>query len=179
MSTSTAVANQYQQALDRLRRQGGKAPLLRRMSELIALLDLTAALNAGLPREGVLNAALAIVLRAMQAARGALFVRCDDGSFAIRASSGLPAGAPSTLGIDLVAKDLSVPGPVEAVTQHGLVLLCPVHFSGRTIAVIGLGPRTGGGAYGEEDRAFLRSAASCAAAPIENGLVHEELGRLN
>ena len=42
------VVFQYQRALDEFRRAGREPPLLKRMSELISLLDLTTTLNSGL-----------------------------------------------------------------------------------------------------------------------------------
>ena len=45
---STPVVYQYQRALDAFRREGREPPLLKRMSELISLLDLTATLNSNL-----------------------------------------------------------------------------------------------------------------------------------
>ena len=48
---STPVVFQYQRALDQLRREGREPPLLKRMSELISLLDLTTTLGSGLSNE--------------------------------------------------------------------------------------------------------------------------------
>jgi sigma-B regulation protein RsbU (phosphoserine phosphatase) len=62
---------------------------------------------------------------------------------------------------------------------YGLELICPIRKGGRTIAVIGLGARPGGRRYTAEEHGFLRSVAACAATPIENGLIYDELRRLN
>ena len=51
--------------------------------------------------------------------------------------------------------------------------------AGRTIALLGLGPRAGGAPFGREERGFLESLAACAAIPIENGLIYEELKQVN
>src|SRR5207302_5761152 len=56
------VVFQYQRALDDFRRAGEASPLLKRMSELISLLDLTTTLNSGLSRGEILDAALLIVM---------------------------------------------------------------------------------------------------------------------
>jgi len=180
MSASIPVAHQYQQALDQFRREGREPRLLKGMSELIALLDLTTTLNSGLSSDEVLNAALRIVMGEVQAARGGLFVRREDGTFAMRASHGLRPGAPSTLGFDPPPEALTALGPGdEAQARHGLVLLCPILCRARPIAMLGLGPRVGGLAYGDEEHGFLRSVAACAATPIENALIHDELQRVN
>jgi phosphoserine phosphatase RsbU/P len=176
MPPSTPVVREYQQALDQFRQEGRKPPLLKRMSELISLLDLTTTLSTGLASEESLNAALLIVMSEMQAARGALFVRRDDDIFAIRASCGLPPEAPSALSFEAPPDDLMA---LESADQAGLVLLCPIRHRGRTIAVLGLGPPAGGDAYGAEEHAFLHSVAACAATPIENGLIYDELRRVN
>ena len=53
------VVYQYQRALDEFRREGREPPLLKRMSELISLLDLTTTLNSSLPSDQILDAARA------------------------------------------------------------------------------------------------------------------------
>ena len=156
MSASIPVA--YQQALDQF----------------------TTTLNSGLADEEVLNAALVVVMEQVRAARGALFVKSPDGIFAVRAARGLPPGAPSTLDLQAVPEDLQVLEPEDEVhVRHGLAMLFPILFRARAIAVLGLGPRAGGLAYGEEERAFLRSVAASAATPIESGLIRDELLRAN
>ena len=79
-----------------------------------------------------------------------------------------------------------------ALAAFGLEVLCPIvrfhdgqgpEASGgpaaRVIAVLGLGPRAEGRAYGREEISFLRSVAACAATPIENGLIYHELKTVN
>jgi sigma-B regulation protein RsbU (phosphoserine phosphatase) len=60
-----------------------------------------------------------------------------------------------------------------------MALLLPVHRRDRMIAVLGLGPREGGRPYGAEELSFLQRVAVCAAAPIENGIVYDELRRIH
>jgi sigma-B regulation protein RsbU (phosphoserine phosphatase) len=179
----TPVVFQYQQALDRFRRDGGETPLLKRMSELISLLDLTSTLASSLSNEEILDAALLIVMGELQARRGALLVRAEDGRHVVRAARGLPPGAPrdippGALGeqAELLTRAGASGGVLEAL---GLELLCPVFKAGRAIAWLGLGPRADGADYGAEPRAFLRSVAACAATPIENGLIYHELKCVN
>jgi sigma-B regulation protein RsbU (phosphoserine phosphatase) len=150
------------------------------MSELISLLDLSTTLNSSVSGEAVLDAALEIVMRELQVQRGALFVRREDGAFEIRASRGLPPGMRATLAFGTPPKDLTILGPEdEAHLRNGLALLCPIHRRERLIAVLGLGPLPEGRAYGAEEHGFLRSVAACAASSIENGLIHDELRRVN
>ncbi len=162
------VVFQYQRALDEFRREGREPPLLKRMSELISLLDLTTTLNSPLSSEEILHAALLIVLGELRSSRGALLVCDEDGRFRVRASRGLPAQAPRAFASE-----------AEAAKALGLALVCPVEKRRRTIALIGLGPRGDGSPFGDDERGFLRSVAACAATPIENGLIYRELRQLN
>ena len=72
---STPVVYQYQRALDEFRREGREPPLLKRMSELISLLDLTSTLNSTLSSRDILDAALLVVMGELRVSRGALYVR--------------------------------------------------------------------------------------------------------
>jgi sigma-B regulation protein RsbU (phosphoserine phosphatase) len=189
------VVFQYQRALDEFRRAGEASPLLKRMSELISLLDLTTTLNSAMSREEILDAALLIVMGELQAGRGCLLVRGADGAYEVRASRGLPAGAPARASIELAADEVAVrgAGALDGVlAAYGLDVLCPVvRFHDRqgpeagggpaasVLALIGLGPRAGGRPYGREESSFLRSVAACAATPIENGLILHELKTVN
>ena len=177
---TTPVVFQYQQALDEFRREGREPPLLKRMSELISLLDLTTTLGSSLSPGEILDAALLIVMGELQVARGALYVGEGEGAFRLRASRGLPGGAPGRLNVPAVPSLTFAPDPHDpAFAAAGLVLVCPVRRAGRTIALLGLGPRAGGRPFGREEAGFLESLAACAATPIENGLIYEELRRVN
>lgn len=149
---------------------------MRRLSEHASLLELATALGSDLQGPERLATALANVLRELQVETWALFVRGKDGGLAPGPSRGLPPGAPATLGRA---------GPVEGVTalapgddahdRHGLSLLVPIRRRGRTIAVLGVGPRAGG--YGAQEQRYLGSVAACLALSVENGLIHDELRR--
>lgn len=176
------VVYRYQRALDAFRREGREPPLLKRMSELISLLDLTTTLSTDLPGTEILEAALLIVLGELRATRGALLVRREGDRYALTASRGLAPDPPR----EVVAAEVGTSvirrgsGPPSELLDHlGLELLCPVRKGGRAIALLGIGPPADGGRYSEEDADFLRSVAACAATPIENGMIHEELQRLN
>ena len=182
------VVFQYQRALDEFRRAGEERPLLKRMSELISLLDLTTTLNSGLTRAEILEAALLVVMGEMQAARGCLLVRAAGGGFEVAASRGLGGERPPRFeggwsGGEIVFRG---DGPFDAeLAAAGLEMVVPV--LGRTgkggmgapLALLALGPRADARPYGAEETGFLKSVAACAAAPIENGLVHDELRQVN
>ncbi len=176
------VVFQYQQALDQFRREGREPPLLKRMSELISLLDLTTTLSAGLPGTEILDAALLIVMGELAASRGVLLVRKEGGGFRLKAARGLQPGAPTEVAADAMASGnlhRSSGEHGEICDAFGLEVLCPIEKAGKVIAALGLGPRSGGAPYGEKEEGFLRSVAACAATPIENGLIYDELRRVN
>ena len=177
------VVLQYQRALDAFRREGGSSPLLKRMSELISLLDLTTTLNSSLSGAEILNAALLIVMGEVPATRGALFVRAEGGGYQVQASRGLPAGTPAQLDLGAVVAPEVIfrrQGVCADVFEAcGLEVLCPIFKADRPIAVLGLGPRADGRPFADEEAAFLQSVAACAATPIENGLIYNELKRVN
>ena len=175
---STPVVFQYQQALDAFRREGREPPLLKRMSELISLLDLSTTLGSTLSGAEILDAALLIVMGELQVARGALYVAEGEGRYRRRASRGLPPSSPSTLERAEVGETPFEPGPGDTGLE-GFALVCPVLKAGRPIALLGLGPRAEGRPFGPEETGFLESLAACAATPIENGLMYEELRRVN
>jgi phosphoserine phosphatase RsbU/P len=142
------------------------------------VLDVTAALASSLPFEEGLDEALAIVARELHTPRGAFFVRGEDGSLTLRVSRGLPARAPSTLSHVSPGDEIRDLGPGdEAHDRHGLAVLVPIQRRDRPVAVLGLGPREGE-PYGEDERDFLRRVAAGAGAPIEHGVLHDELRRL-
>jgi sigma-B regulation protein RsbU (phosphoserine phosphatase) len=177
------VAFQYQRLLDELRRgEGDPRSLGKRMSELISLLDLTSTLSSALSRAEILDAALLIVMGEMQASRGALFVTEGGTVFRLKASRGLPAGVPTQVALRAIPEDVveaAASPDLRAFEPYGLQLLCPIRKAGRPLAVLGLGPRAERRPYGREEAAFLRCVAGCAATPIENGLIYEELKAVN
>jgi phosphoserine phosphatase RsbU/P len=176
---TTPVVFQYQQALDEFRREGREPPLLKRMSELISLLDLSTTLGSTLSGAEILDAALLIVMGELQVSRGALYV-AEEGRFRRRAARGLAPGAPETIEKADVPERPFVPEQGdEALSGAGFALVCPVRKAGRPIALLGLGPRAEGRPFGPEETGFLESLAACAATPIENGLIYEELRQVN
>ena len=187
------VVSQYQRALDAFRSAGEASPLLKRMSELVSLLDLTTTLNSGLSRDEILDGALLIVMGELQATRGCLLVRSGGDAYEVAAARGLAAGAPVRLDLTRFDDDTVVlrgdGGHEATLAALGLEVLCPIVRHDRAdqgvsrpagpLAILGLGPRAGDRRYGAEEAGFLLSVAACAAAPIENGLIHDELQKVN
>ena len=180
--TAPPVVGHYQKALDEFRHAGGDPALLKRMSELISLLDLST-LSGSLSGGRILEAALLVAMGELQSAGGALFVRSDEGVFERKVSRGRPDQGPQRLPSGLFDDNRVVfrgSGRLDpALERSDLALLCPVLKGGRAMAVLGIGPRLDGREYQDHDAAFLQNVAACAAAPIESGLVHQELERVN
>ena len=82
----------------RRRRATKDAPSLERLSELTSLLELTTTLGSDLAERGGPGRGPRDRHARAAGGRGALFVRREDGTLALRRSRGLPPGAPSTLG---------------------------------------------------------------------------------
>jgi phosphoserine phosphatase RsbU/P len=157
------------------RGEGGDQP-----SQLASLHEITVALGSGPVLEDALSQALGPVLRELRAARGAFFLRSEDGAWALRGSQGLPAGTASSTrrGFEgLVDHFVALGAGDEAHDRFGLVLLVPIRRRGRVIAVLGLGPREAAAPYAAEEQGFLRRVAMCVAAPLENALLYDELRR--
>jgi phosphoserine phosphatase RsbU/P len=179
----TPVVFQYQQSLHEFRAGGVPDALLKRMSELISLLDLTTTLSSGLAGGEILDAALLIVMGELQARRGCFLVRDQGGLYRLRAARGLPPAAPAVVDLgtlvpgEIVTRESAA--HVRALEGLGLDVLCPILKSGRPIAALGLGRRADGRPYVSGEMAFLESVAACSATPIENGLIYDELKRLN
>lgn len=173
----------YQGVLEEFRRGEGDRPrLLKSISELVSLLDLTSTLAASRSNAEALDAALLTAMGELQAARGAVLVRRDDGCLELgraRGVAGATAGArfaaPPRDGL-LMQEDAA---GCDAMRELGLALLCPILRAGGPIAFVGLGPRADGRGYAAQDVAWLVALASCAAAPLENSLIYEELLSLN
>jgi sigma-B regulation protein RsbU (phosphoserine phosphatase) len=177
---SAPVVYQYQQALDEFRREGREPPLLKRMSELISLLDLTTTLGTALSGSEIVDAALLVVMGELQVARGALYVREPDGLFHLRSARGRALAAPETLDLPEPPARPFAPDATHPASGRGrFTLVCPVRKADRTIALIALGPRAEGRGFGREETGFVESLAACAAIPIENGLIYDELRRVN
>jgi len=171
---------EYQRALEAFRRGHSDASaVLKSMSELISLLDLTTTLSSGSSTGEILDAALLTVLGELAATRGVLLVRGEDGLVRIRAARGVAAPVPQASFAAPTQDGILRRGDSAILDALGLEVLCPVVKAGTTLAYLGLGPRAEGTPYSEHDLAFLRSVASCAAPPIENGLIHDELRQVN
>jgi sigma-B regulation protein RsbU (phosphoserine phosphatase) len=178
----------YQELLDEIRRGGAQpAVLLRRVSELIALVDLLSTFGSELSSDEILDSALLIVMGQLQCRRGCLLVRGESGRFEVRAARGLSSRAPREVEVALpgpdtllMRGDAAAPGGTAALLDAlGLDVLCPVAKARDVVAALGLGGRTSGQPFGQEEADFLRGVAACVGAPLESGLMNQQLRRLN
>jgi sigma-B regulation protein RsbU (phosphoserine phosphatase) len=183
-STALPVVLQYQKALDEFRRRPADgAALLKKMSELISLLDLTVTLSSSASTAQILEAALLVVMGELQSARGCVFVRGEGGRYELQAARGSRAGTPAEVPLGTLSGDAVVLRDsgrhAEVFDAFDLEVLCPIFKAERAVAVIALGRRADGRPYDDDATAFLRSVAACASTPIENGLIYNELRSVN
>ncbi|MCU0241211.1 MAG: SpoIIE family protein phosphatase [Vicinamibacteria bacterium] len=175
----------YQSLLGALRRgEGDQTALLKRVSELISLLDLSLAMSSGRSFDAAIESALLVLLAELGASRGCIFIRQGDGQFRIRASRGM--NLPEPRDYDLrglesgrIATGQDDPGHADLLRTLALNTLCPVVRNGATLAVLGIGPRLDQQPLDEDAYAFLHCVAACAETLIENGLNNETMGALN
>src|SRR5262245_31514842 len=160
-------------------RNAGTLALREQLAEVSALLEIATALGSARADDESLDAALCIVMRELRAAAGAFFAKGEDGVLALRASQGFPPGAPPRLAGAVPDALTILEADDEASRDQGLVLLCPIQRREGPVAVLGLGPRADGRPYGARERAFLRRVVACAAVPLENALIHQQVQRLN
>jgi phosphoserine phosphatase RsbU/P len=176
---SLPVVLHYRQRLDELRGQGHEPHVLGPMSELVSLLDLaTTPGSADATGTETLESALLVVMGETEASHAALYVAEGEGALRLRASRGMASSMPATLAPRLAPTAPFVPGP-EDTGLTGFALVCPVRRPGRPAALLALGPPPDRPEFGGEARAFVERLAACAAVPLGNGLMVEELRRVN
>jgi sigma-B regulation protein RsbU (phosphoserine phosphatase) len=178
------LAFRYQQVLDEL--QAGRCasePFLKRIAELIALLDLTTSLGGRLSGQEILDVVLLTVMGRLGASEGCLYVKAEGGLAELRVSRGLSGRAPQNVALgDLAGNEVVERGSGRCdalFAATSLELVCPITRAGRHVAVLGVGGSAAGRRYTGEDVAFVQSVAACAATPIENGLIQDELRSVN
>lgn len=178
------LAFRYQQVLDEFQAGGAASERFsKRVSELIALLDLTTSLGGRLSGQEILDAVLLTAMGRLGACQGCLYVRGEGGIAELRVSRGLSGPAPRSVALDefaggeVVERGSGRCGALFATTA--LELACPVTRAGRHVAVLCVGGGAAGRRYAAEDIAFVKSVAACAATPIENGLIQDELRSVN
>jgi sigma-B regulation protein RsbU (phosphoserine phosphatase) len=178
---TTPVVPTYADEIEALRRAGCEPALVERMRQLVAQLDLATRLGSAASAAEIPEAALSFVMTELAVSSGALFLVESEGRFRKRAELGSAEAVADVLEPGAVpAAACFLPGTGDAAPAvRGFTLVCPVHRGGRPIALLALGPRTDGRAFGAADIAFLESLAVAAAPSLESGLVDEELRRAN
>ena len=177
---TTPVVFQYQQALDEFRREGREPPLLKRMSELISLLDLSTTLGSTLSGAEILDAALLIVMGELQVSRGALYVAGEEGRYRRRAARGLPPGRRRRSSGPTCPSGRSLPGRPTRLSRRRASpssARCGRRAGRSRSSASGRGPR--GGPSARRRRAFSRASPPARRPPSRTGSIYEELRRVN
>ena len=147
-----------------------------------SLLDLTATLHGRISVQEVLDAVLHTLAAELSPAWILAYAR-DGGRGRLTVSRDAPPSTPSEVdlgafpGGEVLRPDSG--GPPTALGPLGAEVLCPIRRSGRTLAVLALGPRADGRSYGAEGAGFLETAAASAAPALENAVLHGELRGLS
>jgi hypothetical protein len=153
---SLPVVLHYRSALDEFRGEGHEPPVLKRMSELISLLDLATTPGSSLDATGteILESALLVVMGELQVSRAALYVAEGEGALRLRASRGLRPRCLRPWRLGWRPPRRSSRGP-----RHGARRLRPrVPGQARRdgpLALLGLGPPPDRPAFGAEEQGFL------------------------
>ena len=146
-----------------------------------SLLELTTTLGAGLASDAALDAALRIVLRELRVERGAFFVLGEDGAPGAAGGAGVPAGSATRIRHRGAPRRHHGRGPGRRGSRPSRPRAAG---HGRSPRTPDRHPRPGaprrravvrGGGAGVFCGAWLR----CAASPIENGLLYDELRRVH
>ena len=149
----------------------------------------TSRLLTSLDLDAVLGQLLLVAMGKALSTRGVVLVadhslprlRGEAGSDPLAFHVGAVKGAlPWADGERLALRD-AVDAPVlqgdvpEPLRSAGVALALPIPFGGRTLAVLGIGPRAMGGPHPEATVQFLRSLAGMAAPAVHNARVADEL----
>ncbi len=156
--------------------------------ELTSLLEFTRLLTSSLSIRSVLENILRIPMGHMLVSRGVVLLQREgSGEFVVEELKGLPR--------NLMGKSLRVDSPpdrsvfvkeiseecdwIDFFREFGIELLLPLNSSQGTIGIVGFGQKIGGRTYEESEVEFLNSLSNIAAAAVINGLMVDEIQKVN
>ena len=144
----------------------------------------TSRLLTSLDLDAVLGQLLLVAMGKAMAMRGVVLVADHEAggdplAFHVGAVKGaLPWADGDRLPLtDTIERPVQGDGVPEPLRAAGVALALPIPFGGRTLAVLGLGPRAMGGPHPDATVQFLRSLAGMAAPAVHNARVADALKR--
>ncbi len=169
-------------------RAGSGAALERRLFELQALFEASQLLNASLSLRSILDTLLHIPMGHLMLTRGLVALRKNNGVLRVEVVKGgrqdlvgkvLDGEAQVTTATRLADLE-SAQHPWAAALRHwSFSLVLPLISSHRELGLVAFGPKINGRDFEDSELDFLDSLARIAATAIENGLMFEELNRVN
>ncbi len=159
-----------------------------RLLELTALFEISRSLSSSISLRSILENVLRIPMGHMLINRGLILLQKEpEGEFVLEELKGLSR--------NLLGKSLKIVSPpdrtifigditkesewLDFFRQFELEILQPLVSSRGTIGLVGLGQKIGGAAYTERELEFLDSLSNIAASAVSNGLMVEEIQRVN
>lgn len=157
--------------------------------ELTALFEISRSLTSSLSIRSILENILRIPMGHMLISRGVVLIKKEsEEDFVLEELKGLPR--------NLMGKSLRVDRPpthsvlihevddkesdwLEFFQEFKIELLIPLNSSQGTIGIVGFGQKIGGKPYEEREVEFLDSLSNIAATAVNNGLMVEEIQKVN
>lgn len=156
--------------------------------ELTSLFEISRSLTSSLSIRSILENILRIPMGHMLIGRGVVLLRKGDKAvFYLEELKGLQR--------NLIGKTLDIVNPPERASfvneidesaewipffkEFGIELLLPLNSSQGTIGIIGFGKKIGGQPFKESEVEFLDSLSNIAATAVANGLMVEEIQKVN
>ena len=174
---------------DAKRAKGGGAeqPLDEQLLELSALFEISRSLTASLSIRSILENILRIPMGHMLISRGLVLLKeGDEDTFVLEELKGLPRNLiDKTLEIDdppdhsVFVKDVEECDWIEFFKEFGIELLLPLTASTGVIGIVGFGKKIGDKPFEEREVEFLDSLSNIAATTVSNGLMVDEIQRVN
>jgi sigma-B regulation protein RsbU (phosphoserine phosphatase) len=163
-------------------------PLDERLLELTALFEISRSLTESLSLRSILENILRIPMGHMLISRGVVLIQKDQpGEYVVEEVKGLPRqfigkilpmSNPPTRSVLASEVDSSAPW-AEFFHEFRLTLLLPLVSSRGVVGIVGFGEKIGGKPYSEREIEFLNSLSNIAATSVSNGLMVEEIQKVN
>ncbi len=159
----------------------------RKLFELSALFEISQLLNSSLNLTAIADNILLSPMGRMMINRGFFLLHRGDGDYEMITLKGLPR---DLIGKKTVIHDLprkpflhtEIPSGetgLEFLADQEIRLFLPIVLRNDALGLIGYGKKLSGGGYKESEIEFLSSLANIAATSIQNGLVYDEIRRVN
>lgn len=173
---------------EKLKEEDSSRRLDERLLELSALFEISRSLTSSISLRSILENVLRIPMGHMLIGRGVILLKKEsEGDFILEELKGLSRG--------LLGKSLRIDSPPERsifvneisgecewldfFKEFGVEILLPLISSQGTIGIVGFGKKIGDRPFEEREVEFLDSLSNIAATAVANGLMVEEIQKVN